>query len=415
CLNYSLREYCDNNGNSSIAKEKLFCLLDSSLNFIDKNELYEKSIIEMLASDSLHQTAENRYAPSMLYYAEKKILKFFEDRKKFQIQQPIIKDFETYVKKKEKTLGFILSDEQKKAVSLINDGENTILLIGYAGTGKSTSSRAILELLEEIVPYHDIQCIALSGIAAQRISETTGYKAGTIQSVLMSNKEKDQFPYKVILLDEASMVNSVTFYQIISKIADDTVFIIVGDDGQLPAIGAGDILADAIKFELSPTSKLTKIYRQNELQAIATIANDIRKGEVPKYDEEYEDFKFIDVSIPNYYVLKNSLSSYEFNDLRAENSYKILNQILNTASDYIKVIHKHREEKDIKRSLTAFQVITPMKNGTLGVENLNINLQKLLNNNSSKSFQGKLYQYKIADKVIHIKNENMRSLSMKEY
>ena len=415
CLNYTLREYCDSNGNSSISKEKLFSLLDISLNFNDKNSLYEDSIIEMLASNTLHETSKDRFSPSMLYYAEKKILEFFENRQKLQIPQTIVKDFDAYIAKKEKTLGFILSDEQKKAVSLINNGENTILLVGYAGTGKSTSSRAILELLEEIVPFGDIQCIALSGIAAQRISETTGYNASTIQSVLMANKEKDEFPYKVILLDEASMVNSVTFYQIISKISDDTVFVIVGDDGQLPAIGAGDILADAIKFNLCPASKLTKIYRQNELQAIATIANDIRKGEVPKYEEKYEDFKFIDVSIKNHFVLKNTLSSYEFNDLRAENSYKILHTILNTSSEYIKVIHKLREEKNIIKALTAFQVITPMKNGTLGVENLNINLQKLLNNNKNKSFQGKLYQYKIADKVIHIKNENMRSLTMTEY
>jgi exodeoxyribonuclease V alpha subunit len=65
------------------------------------------------------------------------------------------------------------------------------------------------------------------------------------------------------------MVNSVTFYQIISKIGDDTIFIIVGDDGQLPAIGAGNILADSIKFELAPICKLTKIYRQRDKKRIS--------------------------------------------------------------------------------------------------------------------------------------------------
>ena len=415
CINYSLKEYCDSNGNSSISKEKLFEVLDTALNFTNQNDLYENAIIEMLASNTLHQTINNRYAPSMLYFAEKKILEFFQNRKELNITQTIIKDFNAYIKKKEETLGFVLSVEQQKAVKLINSGENTIVLVGYAGTGKSTSSRAILELLEEIIPFDDIQCIALSGIAAQRISETTGYNACTIQSLLMKQKEKDQFDYKVILLDEASMVNSVTFYQIISKISDDTIFIIVGDDGQLPAIGAGDILSDIIKHNLAPISKLTKIYRQNELEAIATIANEIRKGEVPLYDKEYKDFKFVDISIENYYAKQNSLSAYEFNNLKTQNSYKILNTILNIASTYISKIHKLREEKAITKALTSFQVITPMRNGILGVENLNINLQKLLNNNKSKSYQTKLYQYKIADKVIHTKNENMRCLSMKEY
>jgi len=415
CIKYTLKEYCDSNGNSSISKEKLYDILNQVLEFDDKTILYDDAIIEMLANNELHQTTQNRYAPTHLYNAEKNIIEFFNRRKKSQIKQIIIKDFEQYLEKKEKTLGFSLSDEQKKAVELINNGENTILLIGYAGTGKSTSSKAILNLLEEIHSINDIHCIALSGIAAQRISETTGYSASTIQSLLISNKEKDYFDYKVILLDEASMVNSITFNQIIRKISDDTVFIIVGDDGQLPAIGAGDILRDAIKYDLCPSCKLTKIYRQNELQAIATIANDIRCGTVPIYDKKYEDFSFVDVSIENYYALKNSLTTYEFNKLRNDNSYKILNTILNIASEYIAKIHQYRVEKQINNYLTAFQVITPMKNGTLGVENLNINLQKLLNNNTNKSFSGKLYEYKIADKVIHIKNENMKSLSMQQY
>ena len=414
-IEYILNEYCDSNGNSSISKEKLFTLLDEALDFSNKEDLYENCIMEMVAEDKLHQTKTNRFAPSMLYFAEKKILEFFQRRQNSLIKQTIIKDFDRYITKKEKSLGFKLNDEQKQAVELINNGEKTILLIGYAGTGKSTSSRAILELLEEIVSYDDIHCIALSGIAAQRISETTKYKSSTIQSMLITHQEKDYFPYKVILLDEASMVNSVTFYKIISKIDEDTVFIIVGDDGQLPAIGAGDILADTIRFNLAPIIKLTKIYRQNELQAITTIANDIREAKIPAYDKEYEDFKFIDVSINNYYALKNSLLEYEFNKIRNENNLKILNTILNISSKYVNKITQYIKDKNIDKALVAFQVITPMKSGLLGVENLNINLQKLLNNSNAQVYQGKKYQYKLADKVIHIKNENMKTVSMDEY
>ena len=415
CINYTLREFCESNGNSSIDKEELYKLLDDALYFNDKNTLYENAIIDMLANDKLHETSKNRFAPGNLFFAEKKVLDFFQSRANNLIQEIIIKDFDKYIDKKESSLGFKLSIQQKQAVAQINSGESVIALIGYAGTGKSTSSKAILELLQEIHAHDEIHCIALSGIAAQRISDTTGYRASTIQSLFMANKEKDYFPYKVLLLDEASMVNSVTFYQLISKISDDTKFIIVGDDGQLPAIGAGDVLGNIIKHELCPITKLTKIYRQDEHQAIAFIANEIRKGCVPELRDDFIDFKFKDVTINNYYALKNTLSQYEVNTLRNENNLKIANEILNTASNYITDIHKLREEKNIKDMLTKLQVITPMKNGVLGVENLNINLQKLLNNNKNKFFQGTLYQYKIADKVIHIKNENMKSLSMSQY
>lgn len=414
CLNYIMNEYCESNGNSSIGKKKLFLLLDDTLGFEEENRLYENCLNQMIRDNDIFKTTQHRYAPSMLYHAEKNIIEFFEKRAKSP-KHKIVENFDKYITKKEETLGFTLSSEQKKAVSLINDGNNTLMLVGYAGTGKSTSSRALLELLEEVYGYDEIHCIALSGIASQRISDTTGYKSSTIQSLLLSSKEKDYLDYKVVLLDETSMVNSMMFYQIISKIKDDTVFIIVGDDGQLPAIGAGDILADAIKFELAPVCKLTKIYRQNEHQAIAVIANDIRCGQVPNYKEKYDDFKFEDVSIDNYYGSKAVMNANEFSNVRESNTDKILSAILNTSSNYLKESYNLIKDKQISKFLTLFQVITPMKGGLLGVENLNKHLQALFNSNRGKSVQTRLYEYKLADKVIHIKNTNMKAQTMKMY
>jgi exodeoxyribonuclease V alpha subunit len=417
CMNYTLKDFCEANGNSSIKKEQLFSLLDDALNFKDKDTLYEEALLNLLNKEEINETKKDSFSPSMYYFSETKIIDFFKNRKHHKTENTIVPDFENYITKKEETLGFKLSDEQKKAVELINSGENTILLIGYAGTGKSTSSRAILELLEEVVIYDDIHCCALSGIASQRIADTTGYNSSTIQSLLvkMDNSDKDYFDYKVLLIDEASMVNSVTFYKLFSKIDPDSILIIVGDDGQLPAIGAGDILRDAIKHNLAPICKLTKIYRQNEHQAIALLANEIRKGEVPEYKEKYEDFNFVDVSIPNYYAQKAKLSDYEINTLRNDNNHQILHTILNIASNYIKPMYEHINKKEINKFLTLFQVITPIKSGTLGVENLNINLQRLINNTKQEGIKTKIYEYKLADKVIHIKNENMKAKTQASY
>ncbi|QDF29224.1 AAA family ATPase [Halarcobacter anaerophilus] len=414
CINYTLREFCDNNGNSSIDKFHLYKLLDEALRFENEEILYENSITKMLSEEEIFQTKQNRFSPSMLYYAERRILDFFE-RRKDEKNKKIIGNFEEYIVKKEQTLGFQLSSEQKRAVEIINEGNKTLFLIGYAGTGKSTSSRAVLELLEEVVSYDDIITIALSGIASQRISDTTGYNSSTIQSLFVKYEDKEFFPHKVILLDEASMVNSVMFYNLIKKISDDTVFIIVGDDGQLPAIGAGNILADAIKYELAAICKLTKIYRQSENQAIAVIANDIRQGNIPEYNKEYEDFNFVNVSINNYYAVKNSLKQTEFSSVRAQISENILNTILNISIQYIQKYYDYIKAKDISKALTLFQVITPMKAGVLGVENINMQLQTLFNHTKGKGYKTKLYEFKMSDKVIHIKNENMKAQTMQMY
>ena len=211
------------------------------------------------------------------------------------------------------------------------------------------------------------------------------------------------------------MVNSVTFYQIISKIDDGTTFIIVGDDGQLPAIGAGNILGDCIEFQLAPIVKLTKLYRQNDNQAIALIANEIRQGNLPKYNGKYNDFSFIDISIPNYFAIKNTISKQELSLLRNKNSHEILDNILDISTKHLKHFKQLLKDKEIQKYLVYFQVITPMKHGILGVENLNIKLQDIFNQDNKNQLIAKRYRYKQGDKVIHIKNENMKIQTIKMY
>ena len=145
------------------------------------------------------------------------------------------------------------------------------------------------------------------------------------------------------------------------------------------------------------------------------IANDIRQGNVPEYKGHYDDFKFMDVSINNYYALKNSVAQSEFSNIRGQNSEMILNMILNISSSYIKEFYTLIKSKKIAQALTLYQIITPMKGGVLGVENLNMQLQKLFNSSREESKKTKLYEYKLSDKVIHIKNENMKAQTMNMY
>ena len=403
-MDYALSNYCEQQGNSCVEKKLLFSLLDELLDFHAKQNLYEAALIERVSEQSIVLMKNDRVSPSRLYDAEKFLYDDFTSRAKADFG--VIKtDLDEFLTQSDLQLG----EQQREAVEIINKGAGILFLVGYAGTGKSTTSRTILNLLH--VRHFEIMTCALSGIASQRIADTTGFPSSTIQSLLVRYEDRDEFPFSVLLIDEASMINSSLFARLISKVKKECVLIIVGDDAQLPPIGAGNVLSDCLTLAIAPIVKLTRIYRQSEEQAITFIANDIRQAIVPQYHQKYDDFEFLDVSILNYYAVKNSLSQSEFSALREENSAHILATIMH---EVVKVIEKARlrlKNKEIASYLNYFQVITPMKGGTLGTDNLNKVLQEYFNPNPKKFVRKGGSEFRLMDKVVHTKNENMTSWS----
>ena len=405
-MDYVLLNYCEAQGNSCIAKEVLFNGLDELLGFVNKQNLYEAALVERVAEQSIVIMKNDRVSPARLYDAEKFLFDDFMARAKLD-SGGFVKDLDAFLDGTSLKLG----QQQKSAVEMINNGASLLFLVGYAGTGKSTTSKTILELLNTRYDKKEIITCALSGIASQRISDTTGFESATIQSLLVKHEESDKFPYSVVLIDEASMINSSLFARVMSKISKKAIVIIVGDDAQLPPIGAGNVLSDVLSLKLAPTVKLTQIYRQSEEQAITLIANQIRQAELPEYRQKYEDFEFVDVSIQNYYALKNQLSQEELKNLRDENSNQIIAEIIHRVVASIEKARYRLNNKQIKEYLNYFQVITPMKGGILGTTNLNKVLQEYFNPNPKKCVKRGELEFRLMDKVVHTKNENMTSWS----
>jgi len=405
-MDYVLMNYCEQQGNSCVAKELLFSGLNELLGFSGKNNLYEAALVERVSEQSIVIMKNDRVSPARLYDSEKFLYDNFKERAK-KDSGGFVKNLDEFLKDKELKLG----EQQREAVEMINKGASILFLVGYAGTGKSTTSKTILQLLNTRYETQEIMTCALSGIASQRIADTTGYESATIQSLLVKYEDRDHFPFSVVLIDEASMINSSLFARLVRKISNKAILIVVGDDAQLPPIGAGNVLSDVLSLELAPIVKLTKIYRQSEDQAITLIANDIRKGMVPEYRKTYDDFEFMDVSIQNYYSLKNQLSTTELQELRENNALQIVTQIVHKVVDSIEKARLRLNNKEIKEYLNYFQVITPMKGGTLGSNNLNKVLQEYFNPNPKKCVKKGGGEFRLMDKVVHTKNENMTSWS----
>ncbi|MDD2265950.1 AAA family ATPase [Sulfuricurvum sp.] len=402
-MEYTLGEYCDQEGNSCIERDALFHKLDQLLS-LGHHDRYDEALDDRLREGSITLLPSLKLSPTRIYEAEILLTNEFKRRGKSK-NEPLTDDLETFLKSQSLTLG----EQQYSALELINQGCGLIFLVGYAGTGKSTTAKALLDLLCTRYDPNLIMTCALSGIASQRIRERSGYQSATIQSLLVKFESQDTMPYKVILIDEASMINSLLFARLIAKVERDATVIIVGDDAQLPPIGAGSPLSDAIALKLAPTVMLTQIYRQREEQAIALIANDIRKGMIPPYQDEYEDFTFIPVELSNRHALKNMLSGTEYDEAIHTQNHNLLAAVAEVTLQYLPLSREKLQTKQIREYLNAFQVISPMRGNTLGVDNLNLLLQNYFNPNPKKKITTFKGEFRLHDKVVHTKNENILS------
>ena len=279
----------------------------------------------------------------------------------------------------EEKLQIEFAPEQKTAIAQ-SIQEKVHIITGGPGTGKSTITRAILTISEKLTG--SILMAAPTGRAAKRMTEITGKKASTIHSMLEMDfvsggfKRNKENPLKcdLLIVDEASMIDTLLFYQLLKAIPSSTRLILIGDIDQLPSVGAGNVLKDLLASETLGFTRLTQIYRQAAHSKIVTNAHRINKGEFPEFLGG-SDFKFVE----------------------NETQEEIVATIIDLVTKRLPAkFHFHKFE-DI-------QVLSPMKRGLIGSENLNVVLQKELNPSIAPLCRmGRTFH--VNDKVMQIRND----------
>ena len=121
--------------------------------------------------------------------------------------------------------------------------ENCLVLTGGPGTGKTTTVKAVLNVLES--QAERVALCAPTGRAAKRLSELTGRKASTIHRLLevdysggrvsFIHNERNLLKCDVVILDEMSMVDVQLFQSLLAALRPNCRVIMVGDADQLPA------------------------------------------------------------------------------------------------------------------------------------------------------------------------------------
>ena len=271
---------------------------------------------------------------------------------------------------------FSLDKDQAHAVETAGR-EQMFILTGGPGTGKTFTSQAILEHLG--FDDYQIALCAPTGKAAKRLSEATKREATTVHRLLeyhphlgWRRNEDCPLDQELVMIDEASMLDTALTLRLFRAIRPGTRVIMVGDKDQLPSVGAGNVLRDMIASGCVPTVNLTYIHRQSERSFIAVNAQRINAGKVPVYQAGQSDDYF------------------HVNADRAEDAFNaIVNLVVNT--------HKTRGI-----SLDDIQVLCPMREKALGVNAFNVALQERLN--PKGEFNQECRGFRVRDKVIHIRN-----------
>ncbi|UCG11098.1 MAG: ATP-dependent RecD-like DNA helicase [Deltaproteobacteria bacterium] len=279
-------------------------------------------------------------------------------------------------------LDITLAERQIEAIRCAIDGK-VLVITGGPGTGKTTIIKAVLRIFSEVGV--DILLAAPTGRAAKRMTETTGHEAKTIHRLLEYSIQKGGFqrnqdrPLKcdLLIVDEASMIDTILMHHLLKAIPADTTFIMVGDVNQLPAVGAGNVLKDIIDSDVVEVLTLNEIFRQAQDSSIIVNAHKINKGKLPSLkasDGKLDDFYFIEQEDPE--------------------------EVLRITVELTRERIPRRFGFD---PVDEIQVLTPMHKGVVGVGNLNQELQDELNPGEEGITRGGV-SFRVNDKVMQIRN-----------
>ncbi|SIO32330.1 SF1B family DNA helicase RecD2 [Halodesulfovibrio marinisediminis] len=294
----------------------------------------------------------------------------------------LIKDPDELVDEVVEGLGIDLAEEQLAAVHMAVRTK-MMVLTGGPGTGKTTITKAIVQAYKKLKAK--ILLCAPTGRAAKRMFETIGVEAKTIHRLLEYSPREDGFQRNennplacsLIVIDEASMMDTMLMFHLLKAIPLGATVIFVGDVHQLPSVGPGNVLKDVISSGVVDVTELHEVFRQAQESDIITNAHKINAGEVP----------FLESS-------KERLSDFYF--IRQDDPERCAAMIVDLVKNHI----PRRFRFD---PIDQIQVLTPMHKGSAGSGNLNHLLQQALNPQPLCLKRGDR-EYRLDDKVMQLRN-----------
>ena len=287
-----------------------------------------------------------------------------------------------------------LNKKQKEglelAVTRYINKEKITVIAGYAGTGKSTLVKFIISALEkyDVDPEEDVVYTSFTGKATQVLQKKGNKNVKTLHKLLYDfyprsngtffKKPVDYIGYKIVIVDECSMVPKELFNQLLKY---PVHIICLGDPGQLPPVDKND----DNELLTNPHIFLDEIMRQEEQSEIIQLTMKIRTG------EELKTFKGKEVQILEYKDLTSGMLLWADQVICSTNTTRVeLNQKIRD------LLSKNGNPQDGDKIICLRNYwdifsnnLSPLVNGTIGylknTKELNIPIPKYITNDRLKS------------------------------
>ena len=383
CIIYIMKSLIYKNGDTYLLLDDIKNNVQDYLQDYISDELFDDYLNE-LSIEGKVIIEDNKYYIVDIYKSEMFIVSKF--KRILQKDEKEYKKIDNIISVLEKNNAFTYSDKQKEAIKMSLKNRITVIT-GGPGTGKTTIVKAIIEAYKNINKISDsevedkIASLAPTGRAAKRLSESTGLLSSTIHRFLKWNKENNEFGinefnkvfHKLIIIDEASMIDINLFASLLKGLTDDIQIILVGDYNQLPSVGPGQVLKDIIESNVIPIIELDLLYRQDEESYIPILSNEIKNNCVDNFLQPHDDYQFLKCN-------SDSIKS---------NLCHIAKQIIDKGYNY-----------------KNFQIMAPTYLGLNGIDILNKTLQDIFNPNdgSKKEYKSGNITYRENDKVLELVN-----------
>lgn len=377
-LEYTLQNAAETEGHVYLTKSELYKRAEKILK-IPADQKMDQAVTDMKIESKIIHTNEmiylRKYHDEEMSFAKNCIRVRNAFSRKNALTDDDIRDAEKAASKGGADIRY---DEQQRNAIRMACTEGFSVITGGPGVGKTTIIRAVIHILGKEVKKSEFLLAAPTGKAAKRMKEASGHDAKTIHRLLkwengvFAYDADNQLEGKVLIVDEASMIDVSLACSLMQAVPDGMRVIFVGDVDQLPPVGPGNVLRDLIDSGSIPVTKLNCIHRQAQQSGIIVNAHRINSG-MPVSQNIYKDFMVI----------------------VREGQQAIADAIVDLATNFL--------PQRMMFSSENIQVLCPMRKGDAGVNAINERLQDILNRKGKKINMGN-GKLRTGDRVMQTRN-----------